>query len=566
MTSSPPSLKLILGGVFGLLVLMLVVLLSFTVELIATRQLQQDAQTLLITLAHEMADRLDRGLFERYREIMLTAETRTLLGNPQASVVEWRSWLAALQQTDPDIAWLGLTDANGKVIVATGGLLEGEDVSQQPWFQQGQVAAYIADVSENILPAGGEPAHFVAMAAPVYTNPGELIGVVGAYLNLTWAQDAATALLRPVNGERQMEVFVVSQNGEVLFGPTAWSGRQLDVPGVTTMPVEHEYAAVATWPDGIEYVAGVAPTRGYRDYPGLGWSVLVRQPVNQAYVTAKRIQWLIVVVGGMCALLFALVAWLLADRLTRQLQAITNAANRVRQGEANVVIPLLTGSAEVATLSASLNQLIEELTTATTAERNRIARDLHDSVTQTLFSASMLADVLPKVWEASPDRGKAKLEELRRAVRGALAEMRTLLLELRPAALIDAEMERLLRQLADATSGRSGVSVNWQVEGACALPSDVKVAFYRTVQEALSNVVKHAGASQVVVRLRCAGQHTELTIRDDGCGFELAEVTGDHFGLAMMRERIEAIGGVLHIDSQPNQGTEIQVVWPDGQG
>jgi signal transduction histidine kinase len=294
--------------------------------------------------------------------------------------------------------------------------------------------------------------------------------------------------------------------------------------------------------------------------------VVIRQPLSTAYATAQRIQWLIVAVGAFYALVFTIVVWFLANRLTRQLQSITNAANRIRHGETNVVIPPLTSSAEVTTLAASLNQLIEELTTATMTERNRIARDLHDSVTQSLFSASMLADVLPRLYETNPERGKAKLEELRRAVRGALAEMRTLLLELRPMAIIDTEMDRLLRQLADATNGRSGVAVNWKVEGSCELPPDVKVAFYRTVQEALSNVVKHADASQVDILLRCDGQRLELTIDDDGSGFELTEVTGDHLGLGIMRERIDAIGGELTVHSQPNHGTKIEVVWQNGHG
>jgi signal transduction histidine kinase len=375
--------------------------------------------------------------------------------------------------------------------------------------------------------------------------------------------DASLSLLQSVAREQEVEVLLVSQDGEVLFEPSARSDRRLDLPSMAA-GIEQEYTAVETWPDGKQYVTAYAPTQGYRELPPLGGLVLVRQPVEQAYVTVRRIQWLIIAIGAVCMLLFTFVVWILADRLTRQLQVITSAANRIRQGETNVIIPLLTSSEEVATLSASLSQLIEELTTATTAERNRIARDLHDSVTQTLFSASMLADVLPKLWEADPKRGKAKLEELRRAVRGALAEMRTLLLELRPAALLDTEMERLLRQLADATSGRSGVSVNWQVDGVCDLPPNVKVTFYRIVQESLSNVIKHASANQVAILLRCDGQRAELTIQDDGHGFDLAAVTGDHFGLDMMRERIQAIGAGLQIESQPEQGTVIQVVWPSG--
>jgi len=139
---------------------------------------------------------------------------------------------------------------------------------------------------------------------------------------------------------------------------------------------------------------------------------------------------------------------------------------------------------------------------AVAAERSRLARDLHDAVTQTLFSASLIAEVLPRIWERHPDEGRRRLEELRELTRGALAEMRTLLLELRPSALIEAELGDLLRQLAESITGRARVPVSVEVEGECALPPEVKVALYRIAQEALNNVAKHAAASQAAVSLR----------------------------------------------------------------
>jgi PAS domain S-box-containing protein len=204
--------------------------------------------------------------------------------------------------------------------------------------------------------------------------------------------------------------------------------------------------------------------------------------------------------------------------------------------------------------------------TAVTAERQRLARDLHDAVTQTLFSASLIAEVLPRLWERNPEEGRRRLAELRELTRGALAEMRTLLLELRPTALTEASLGDLLRQLSEAITGRARVPIALTVEGKCPLPPDVQVAFYRIAQEALNNVAKHAGASQATVSLSCRPEKVELRIGDDGRGFVVAGVSPDHLGLGIMRERAEAIGAILDIKSEPGHGTQVVVSWSGEQG
>jgi signal transduction histidine kinase len=150
---------------------------------------------------------------------------------------------------------------------------------------------------------------------------------------------------------------------------------------------------------------------------------------------------------------------------------------------------------------------------------------------------------------------------LRQLSRGALAEMRTLLLELRPAALVEAGLEDLLQQLGEAVTGRTGVPVTVEVEGRCELPDELHVAFYRIAQEALNNVVKHARASQVDVGLHCTPNldSITLTIQDDGRGFDPDDVSPEHMGLNIMRERAEAVGARLEIASQVGQGTRLTV-------
>ena len=218
-------------------------------------------------------------------------------------------------------------------------------------------------------------------------------------------------------------------------------------------------------------------------------------------------------------------------------------------------------------------------------ERSRLARELHDAVTQTLFSASLVAEALPVTWEKDPQEGRGLLQELRSLSRGALAEMRTLLLELRPAALAETPLPDLLRQLGEAASGREGIPVNVQVEGLTSafmpqLPPDVQITFYRITQEALNNVVKHARAHQVTVRLCYIGEDqtvslqktgTEqsvdsglsllLSISDDGRGFDPTHIPLERLGLGIMHERAQAIGALLTVESQPGHGTRVTVLW-----
>jgi signal transduction histidine kinase len=149
--------------------------------------------------------------------------------------------------------------------------------------------------------------------------------------------------------------------------------------------------------------------------------------------------------------------------------------------------------------------------------------------------------------------------------------MRTLLLELRPAALVEASLDDLLRQLAEAATGQGGFPVTVEAEGGCVLPSDVHVALYRIVQESLNNAVKHARASQVAIYLRCTSSQVdgrepgtaELRVCDDGRGFDPGRIPAERLGLSIMQERAEAVGARLKVESQPGRGTEVRVIWSD---
>jgi GAF domain-containing protein/HAMP domain-containing protein len=232
-----------------------------------------------------------------------------------------------------------------------------------------------------------------------------------------------------------------------------------------------------------------------------------------------------------------------------------------------MVLQSLANQAAVAFENARLYEQAQQL--AVWEERQRLARDLHDAVTQTLFSASLIAEALPALWEHDQEEGKQLLQELRQLSRGALAEMRTLLMELRPKALAEARLDGLLRQLAEAITGRTGLPVTVKVESQHKLPPDVHVAFYRIAQEALNNIVKHAHASRVAVHLHSSShagtKSTELHVNDDGRGFDPDAVPSDRLGLGIIRERAQAVGATLSIHSQPGHGTQVIVVWQEEQ-
>jgi PAS domain S-box-containing protein len=198
---------------------------------------------------------------------------------------------------------------------------------------------------------------------------------------------------------------------------------------------------------------------------------------------------------------------------------------------------------------------------AVSSERARIARELHDVVTQSLFSVNLMADVLPVLIERDPDRARAHIDDIRQLTRSALAEMRTLLVELRPSALTDSPLSALLRQLGDAFSARAGFKVIVQAEEPGRLPAPVQVAMYRIAQEAFNNIAKHSDASQVLVRVETQTSRALLEIKDNGRGFAQTDVPATHMGLRIMRERAEDIGSELEVKSDPGAGVNVRVIW-----
>jgi signal transduction histidine kinase/sensor domain CHASE-containing protein len=242
------------------------------------------------------------------------------------------------------------------------------------------------------------------------------------------------------------------------------------------------------------------------------------------------------------------------------------AMNRQEPGGFNPVeVRLATALADQAALAlenARLYGQAEQL--AVMEERSRLARELHDSVTQSLYSLTLFAEAGRRAAEAGQkQRELGYLVRLGQVSHQALKEMRLLVYELRPATLETEGLVAALQQRLDAVEKRAGVEARLLVEAMVELPLLVEEGLYRIAQEALNNILKHAAATAVTVRLKAGREWAELEVIDNGRAFDPANLSnGAGLGLNSMRERAERLGGLLTIYSQPGEGTRVQAKVP----
>lgn len=199
---------------------------------------------------------------------------------------------------------------------------------------------------------------------------------------------------------------------------------------------------------------------------------------------------------------------------------------------------------------------------AVAEERNRLARELHDSVTQIIFSLTLSAQAARILIDRDLSRAKTELDNMQGLAQNALAEMRTLIQELHPHSVTDEGLIPALRKLIAVRQENNGMTIELRLHGDYRFPENIEAELYRIVQEALSNVAKHSQADHAVVSLNSENKNRIiLEIEDSGIGFDtktLKSLPG-HLGLTSMEERVRAIGGILAIDSQPGKGTRLKV-------
>jgi PAS domain S-box-containing protein len=351
---------------FSLLSIVLTFVIVKVVEHKATEHVEETIGRGLAETALQTSDRLDRGMFERFREVALLAR-RSELGDESRPLEARRAVLTDVLNSYRYYGWVGLAGLDGKVKVAAKGMLEGVDVSQRPWFSAATRGRHIGDVHEALLLAkllqedGQEPMRFVDVAFPYLGPDGHPTGVLAAHLSWAWAKSVQESIIAPIEASRQVEVMIVSATGVVLLGPDELQGKRLPTALLAIPDPRRPTWRQQAWPGGTRYLVGLGRSKGYQDYPGLGWTVLVRQKVETAFVPIVLLRHYALASGIALALLFSVAGAFLAGWITRPLKRLARSADELRQGATHTIAGGASSYEEVRSVARAFNGLVDDL-------------------------------------------------------------------------------------------------------------------------------------------------------------------------------------------------------------
>jgi signal transduction histidine kinase len=311
----------------------------------------------------------------------------------------------------------------------------------------------------------------------------------------------------------------------------------------------------------VSYLMLIPP---YADYFAVLFVAIIMQAI---FVLPEKIgiRWVIAITLIMTGLIlyghgFAagigfIINYILSNLIISGLLIFSDRAETARNESQRLLVELQVAHEKLQVYTAQAEEL------AVLKERNRLARDLHDSVTQALYSQTLYAEAASRLLVAGElQTATEHIAELKHTAQQAFQEMRLLIYELRPTVLEDEGIEAALKMRLESVEERSGLATEFIVEGTIDLPKNIEETFYWISQEVLNNVVKHALANKVEVQLLQLEHTISLDIFDDGVGFDpSAQSIQSGLGLRGIQERADQIGGNAIIDSQPGKGTRVHV-------
>ncbi|WP_229207369.1 MULTISPECIES: diguanylate cyclase domain-containing protein [unclassified Duganella] len=332
LTFPPPSgarprLTTLVSVGVGATVMLTVLSLLILVDHFAIGYARKEAQQRLQQLSWQMRDSLNSVVRKAAADVQLLSELPAVRDG--RSPAEVRTALESLQKTFPDYAWIGLARPDGKVYAATQGVLEGSDVSERDWFKGGREQIFASDYHPAKLlgkkPAGGaDPWRFVDASGPLKDANGQQLGVLCVHMSWGWARRMVQTILAPADQQYSAEIFVVRGDGVVILGPQGMEEQKINSDSLTLARDGASGALKETWPDGRSYLTGYARSGDPADPATLSWSILVRQPEEQALSGARVLERQILLLGAILGLAMALAAALVTRRLTRPLNKLSH--------------------------------------------------------------------------------------------------------------------------------------------------------------------------------------------------------------------------------------------------
>ena len=600
-----------------------VLALSMSVALVATlwlgdivrsNQLAQRGRQLDRT-AQRISAELNLDLTLRLQSLRaLAAILGTEFGDEDAA--ELAKGLDNLRRKYPEYQWIDVANPRGRILASTRDLPAGARVDDRAWFAlgvespQGRIVRPTAveraasEPDADATAGADEPLAELAVAA--VDARGKPLGVVGAQLSRRWLLAVAHGLVQE-NATPDARALLLDTDDAIVIGPsgsegTRWRGIGADEEAVAPPSAAERTAGVSGWrshaetlADGERVLVAYATPASADALHALGWRVAVYEPLQDAERRGRILQARIAVVLLALGALTAICGALLARRLTRGLEAIARSADAVRAGRAETIavppgrdetarlgraLDELLGSlrrerAALQTLNAELDQRVaartreierlaeQERYAAVVRERLKMARDVHDTLAHSMMA--MLAEVrlLKRIANTRPEALAEELARAEEAAREGVKEVREAIAQMRFNPVRDAGLAAALSDLVKAFGERTGIAVEFESDTpAGAFADDRAEVLFRIAEEAMHNIERHSGASHVNVSLRGTPDGgLEMSIADDGIGFDPEAAYPGHYGLAGLRELAQLIEAALAIRSAPGQGTTISVAW-----
>lgn len=369
---------------FASMMIGLLVLLCTVIGLYTSKKMQSEIGHSLADTAFQVSNHLDQYMWSRAHEIeILSALDAVRSGQDYAQVTQV---LNQLHTSFPSFAWIGLTDSRGIVRASTNDVLRGTSVATRPVFTQGSKEHFIGDVHDAVLLSkllpnpSGEPMKFVDISCPLHNAAGEFTGVLAAHLDWSWAEDTVSSIAQSLPNRQNIDIYVMSSDKTVLLGPSNDIGSSLVHLSFPDYMSSQPQWGTEIWPDSKRYLTGAVHSSGYRDYSGLGWTVLVRQPIMIAYADVFQMQFLIVLLGLIFTVIFIILGGVISRGITMPLNELSHAASRLWQGD-RISLPKHTGIREIELLEHALSNLLAGLTTTEIALDKMEERALTDPLT-----------------------------------------------------------------------------------------------------------------------------------------------------------------------------------------
>ena len=617
--TKPLNLRLVLAVVISLLAFSLTGVATLTVGRAGIRGIEEGIGTSLALLADQMQDKLDRSMFERLREVSNAARmfrSLDITGNPAAI----RSWLEEMRGAGDDYAWIGFIDKDGRVAQATSGAREGEDVSQRPWFtaalQAQSDAAHGAAASPAVT---AEPGHALDIAQPVLGRDGQVAGVLAAQIKWSWAGEIRDSVIGTLKRDRGADVLVLNAAGAVILGPSEMLGRMLHVAEKATPMVQNGVF------EGHHYLFAYARTDGYRNFGGLGWSVLVRQDAQVALAPVSRLQNQMIAWSIGLSVLAALAAWAVAQRIAAPLLRLAHAARSIQRG-ADMPMPQLHSYEEAEVLSRSFALLVSDLKQRENALA-RLNETLEAQVSERTSELAVRNNALAKAYSQAEKATEAKSRFLAAASHDLRQPLHAMMLFTRALSrrVHGEEAPRLVNQLEDALRSLRAmfdallnisrldagliqpnftdvsakaligrVSAGFRVEAesrglrfvsrsADAMLRTDPVLLETMLRNLVGNALKFTRHGGIALVARRSGGGIAFQVVDTGPGiaeerrerifdeFERAqEQAGGHneglgLGLSIVRRYAALLGIEIRLSSRPGRGTRFSLIVPSGR-